>query len=141
MELQRRKALPWFGGLLVGPTRAAVAEPPLRGFSVRGQLVVWSVDPVSVLSIEQRFDQTLSDFHFRFVPFAQASEFAREVAKPLIENRWEFVEGLRGSSHLARSARYSALSNPLLGLLPRQFRKKATLGGVTPRVTGAHHTA
>lgn len=44
-------------------------------------LVVLSADPDATPEVERRFARTLEDFNTRFVPYAQAQEFAGEVER------------------------------------------------------------
>ena len=45
------------------------------------QLVVVSSDEMAEASTEVRYQEVLRDFHVRFVPFREATDFAREVEK------------------------------------------------------------
>lgn len=47
----------------------------------QGQLVVLSTDPQAAPGAEDRFAQTLQEFHVRFVPYGQAEAFAAEVER------------------------------------------------------------
>lgn len=46
-----------------------------------GRLVVMSTDSGAEPDIEKRFRETLEAFHVRFVPYAEAEQFAEEVAQ------------------------------------------------------------